>query len=157
VTTRHAQPRPSEQTNPLLFRLICSIVALTIAWGIAGVVFTLAVKGPGTFGAWLIWGTAVCLAGWVLVGIPLVAAGDRIYRLPAPVFAVGVGLAGALVMALPFLIGVLTHDFGAAGAIVISVDRTFSGFEAAAFAIAGVSAWLYRELLTRLRAGESGS
>ena len=55
---------------------------------------------------------------WLLVGLPLVAAGERIFQLPALVFVLGVGLAGALVMALPSLLGVLTNGFVAAGRVV---------------------------------------
>ena len=136
-------------------RLVASIVSLAVCWLIAGVVFSLVVQGPGAFLGWLIWGGAVCFIAWLLVGLPLVAAGDHIFRLPAPIFVLGVGFAGALVMALPSLIGVLTNNFGAAGRVVFTADRTWWGFEAGAFAIGAASAWGYRRLLQRSSRGDA--
>lgn len=106
-------------------RLVASIVSLAACWLIAGVVFGLLVQGPGAFLGWLIWGGAVCCIARLLVGLPLVAAGDRIFWLPAPIFVLEVGLAGGLVMALPSLIGVLTNNFGAPGRVVFA--RTAPG------------------------------
>jgi len=145
------------ERNPCHLRLLCSILAITVCWSIAGVFFSFLVKGPGTLVAWTIWGGAICFVGWVLVGIPLVAAGDRIYRMRPAVLALGVGLCGALIMCLPYLSGLLTHDFGAEGHIVVAPGSTFWKFEGSAFAIASVSALLYRGLLTKSQAITSRS
>jgi hypothetical protein len=59
------------QQSPGYLRLLCSIQAIAICWAIAGVLFMLAVKCPATLSA-----SAMCLVGWLLVGVPLVAAGD---------------------------------------------------------------------------------
>ena len=140
------------ERTPYHRRLLCSILAITICWGIGGVVFSLLVKGPGTLLAWTIWGGGVCFVGWVLVGIPLVAAGDRIYRMRPAVLALGVGLSSVLIMSLPYVVGLLTNDFGAQGHIVFMPGSTFWKFEGSAFAIASVSALLYRSLLTKFQA-----
>src|ERR1700730_2057281 len=107
------------ERSPRHVRLLCSILAITICWGIVGLVFSLVVKGPGALAAWLIWGGGVCFVGWVLVGIPLVAAGDRICRLRPAVLAIGVGFCGVLIMGLPSLIAVLTNNFGAGSHMVV--------------------------------------
>ena len=133
-------------------RLLCSILAITICWGIAGLVFCLVVKGPGTLAAWLIWGGGVCFGAWVLVAIPLVAAGDRIFRLGSAVLAIGVGFCGALIMGLPGLIAVHTHNFGAGGQMVLAPDGAFWGYEGSAFSIAATATLLYRGLLIKSQA-----
>ncbi len=145
------------ERTPCHVRLFCSILAVTICWGIAGVVFSLLVKGPGALAAWTIWGGSVCFVGWVLVGIPLVAAGDRIYRVRPAVLAFGVGLSGVLIMGLPYVVGLLTRDFGAEGHIVLAPGLKFWKFEGSAFAIAAVSALLYRSLLAKSQASTSRS
>jgi hypothetical protein len=110
------------------------------------------VRGPGTLAAWLIWGGGVCFGAWVLVGIPLVAAGDRIFRLGPAVLALGVGFCGALIMGLPGLIAVLTHNFGAAGLMVLAPDGALWGYEGNAFSIAATATLLYRGLLIKSQA-----
>jgi hypothetical protein len=52
-------------------------------WLIAGVVFCVLVKGPGTVSYWVIWGTGVFFSGWLVIALPLVAIGDRVMRLSA--------------------------------------------------------------------------
>lgn len=140
---------PLGERIPLHVRLLCSILAITICWGLAGLVFSLVVKGPNALAAWLIWGGIVCFVGWVLVGIPLVAAGDRICRIRPAVLVIGVGFCGALIMALPYLAAVLTHNFGAGNHMVVAADATFLKFEGSAFLIAATAALLYRGLLIR--------
>src|SRR5579872_2628818 len=103
---------PARQNRPFPVRLLCSILATAICWAIAGIVLCVIIAGPGTLAAWLMWGTGVCFIGWVPVGIPLVAAGDRICRLPPVALALGVGSCGVLLMGLPYLTAVLTRDFG---------------------------------------------
>jgi hypothetical protein len=148
--------RPVESSQGHV-RLLCSILAITICWGIAGAVFSLVVKGPGTVAAWLIWGGGVCFLGWVVVGIPVVAAGDRIYRLRPAAFALVVGLCGVLIMGLPYLAALLTKDFGVKGHIVDAPQSTFWRFEGSSFAIAAGAALLYRGLLTKSQAIASRS
>jgi len=140
------------QRSPGHVRLLCSIHAITICWGIAGLVFISVVKGPGTLVAWLIWGSGFCFVGWVLVGIPLVAAGDRICRLRPAVLAIGAGFCGVLIMGLPYLAAVLTHNFGAGDHMVVAPNATFLKFEGSAFLIAATAALLYRGLLIRSQA-----
>ena len=101
--------------------------------------------------AWLVWGSGVCFEGWVLVGIPLVAAGDRVCRLRPAVLAIGVGFCGVLIMGLPYL-AVLTHNFGTGNQMVVAPGATLLKFEGSAFLIAATAALLYRGLLIRSEA-----
>ena len=139
-------------SNARHVRLVCSIQAMTICWGIAGIVFNLVVKGPGTLTAWLIWGSGVCFIWWALVGIPVVAAGNRILRLRPAVLAIAVGLCGVLVMELPHLTAVLKHNFGAGSHMVVAPDKTLLELEGSAFLIAATAALLYRGLLIKSQA-----
>jgi hypothetical protein len=144
------------QRSPRHVRLLCSIQAITACWGIAGLVFILVVKGPGTLATWLIWGSGVCFVGWVFVGIPLVAAGDRICRLRPAVLAIGVGFGGVLIMGLPYLTALLTHNFGAGNHMVVKPEGTLLKFEGSAFLIAATAALLYRGLLIKSQATPAG-
>lgn len=85
-------------------RVACSFKALAIAWLLSGTVFCILVKGPGTVSFWCIWGSAFFALGWLLVGLPLVALGERILRVPFLRLIFAGGLGGALVMALPAII-----------------------------------------------------
>jgi hypothetical protein len=85
-------------------RISCSLEALGIAWLISGIVFTIVVKGPNTIPAWLIWGTSFFLAAWVLVGLPVVALGDRILRMNILLLTILAGIGGAVVMLLPIIL-----------------------------------------------------
>jgi hypothetical protein len=85
-------------------RLSFATAAVAAAWAISGAVFIFAVRGPGSIEAWLIWGTGLFTAGWILVALPLVALGDRILRLGTVWLALLAGAGGTLVIELPYLI-----------------------------------------------------
>ena len=118
--------------------------AASIAWLISGSVFVVVVRGPGTISAWLIWGTLFILAGWIIVGLPLVALGDKILRIGRLLVMLIAGLGGALVMELPVIITTLaTANAGYRSAW--SLRDLF--WPTIAFAIAAPTGWLYRKLL----------
>jgi hypothetical protein len=125
------------------------MLAISISWAAAGLVFISVVDGPGTFAAWMIWGGGVCFLGWLLVGIPLVAAGDRIFRLHPATLALGAGFCGVVLMGLPNLTAILTHNFGQGGRMELAPGPPFLKFEASAFLIAASAALLYRGLLVK--------
>jgi hypothetical protein len=127
-------------------RLSRSLTATGVAWLVSGIVFTLVTKGPGSVSAWLIWGTVVFMAGWMLVGLTLVALGDRVLRMSAVSLTMAAGAGGTLVIELPYIIvRVLTPK----AHYVWSVrDLVWPGL---AFAIAASAAWLYRMLLRSSR------
>lgn len=124
-------------------RFAASFKALGATWLIAGVVFCLLVRGPGTVSAWVIWGGGVFIVGWLVVALPLIAIGDRAMRLPALVLAFGGGCAGALLMLLPsMLIRLFQPDVY--WAAFSYHDLAWPGV---AFPIAFVAVALYRILL----------
>jgi len=90
-------------------RFEASIKALVATWLIAGVVFCIFVKGPGTVIAWMIWGTGVFLAGWLAIALPLIIIGDRALRLPTFALALAGGFLGGLLMLSPNLFVRVTH------------------------------------------------
>lgn len=85
-------------------RIFCSFKALGISWVVTGTIFCIIVKGPSTISFWFIWGSLVFAVGWLLVGLPLVALGERALRVPFLTLTLAGGLGGALVMFLPAII-----------------------------------------------------
>jgi len=100
---------------------------------------------------WTIWGTAVLMTGWVIVGLPLIGLGDRVLRIPAPVLASLGGLGGALLMLSPNIAARLMDPQVHYARFSI---RDFA-WPAVAFAIAAPTAALYRVFLMRARALET--
>jgi hypothetical protein len=129
---------------PLRRRISCSLKAVSIAWLISGTVFVVVIRGPGTITAWLIWGTPFFLAGWILVGLPFVALGDRILRMNRLLLMLVAGTGGALVMELPVVLTMLV-DTRPGYRWVWSLE-TFR-WPGMAFAIAATAGWLYRKFL----------
>jgi hypothetical protein len=137
-----------EKVPSYLVRIQCSMLAILICWGIAGLLFNLFIKGPRVWITWLYWGGSFCFIGWILVGIPLVAAGNRIYRIPPTLLTIGVGLCGALIVSLPFSIVARTlENLWSSGGLA---------FEGSAFLIAASAALLYRTFLIKRQDAESG-
>ena len=85
-------------------RLFYATAAVAAAWLVSGVVFMSLIRGPGTVAAWLIWGTSVFAAGWILVALPLVSLGDRILRMGVIGLPLVAGAGGVFVIELPYLI-----------------------------------------------------
>ncbi len=129
-------------------RLSCSVGAAGVAWLFSGSIFVLIIRGPGTVSAWLIWGTPVFLAGWILVGLPLIALGDKVLRMNRAVLMMAAGLGGALVIELPY---VIVRSLSPELHFVWSVhDFIWPGL---GFVIAAFAAWFYRTLL-RSKSGQ---
>ncbi len=131
-------------------RLICSFLAIATSWALAGLVFCLVVSGPGTVSAWVIWGGGFCLLGWLLVGVPVVIAGDRILRVRPLILAFVVGFCGAVIVSFPYLVCVAAALFRRVGPVVgFAPSSTLVKFEGSAFLIGATAALLYRGLLIR--------
>ena len=126
-------------------RIEASIKALATTWLIAGVLFCVFVRGPGTVMAWVIWGTGVFLVGWLVIGLPLIAIGDHIMRIPALALAFAGGFSGALLMLSPNLLFRLIQP-GAHWAAFSFPDLAWPGI---AFTVAFVAVARYRMFLTR--------
>jgi uncharacterized membrane protein len=81
------------------------------------------------------------LFGWTLVGLPVIALGDRVLRMSAFWLMIVAGVGGALVMELPFIITTAgAHSLWSRNL----QELAWPGF---AFGIAALAAWLYRRLL----------
>ena len=125
-------------------RVSCSLEALSVAWLISGSVFAVFVQGPNTISAWLIWGTFFFLAGWMLVGLPVIALGDRVLRMNLLLLMIVAGIGGAVVMLLPI---VFTKMLATSGGYRWSWSLGDFLWPGAAFSIAAPTGWLYRKFL----------
>lgn len=136
-------------------RMSCSLKVASIAWLISGSVFVVVVR---EISGWLIWGTLFILAGWIIVGLPLVALDDKILRMNRLLLMLIAGTGGALVMELPFVVTFVVTKLAAPKAgYRWSWSLGDLAWPSIAFAIAAPAGWLYRKLLheesTRIRAG----
>jgi hypothetical protein len=128
-------------------RFAASFKALGATWFVSGLIFCFVIKGPGTISAWIIWGTAVFIAGWIVVGLPLIALSDRIFRFHVVLVAGLSGLGGGLLMLAPnVLVRVLEPQ---AHFEVFATNQL--GWPGVAFVIAASTTALYRVLLYRVR------
>lgn len=127
----------------ILARTACSFKALAIAWFISGTIFCILVKGPNTVSFWCIWGSAFFALGWLLVGLPLLAFGERIFRVPFVLLIFAGGLGGALVMALPAII--FDYYLSPGAHWKHSFDEL--KWEGIAFAVAALTTGLYHRFL----------
>jgi hypothetical protein len=78
--------------------------SLGATWLVSGLVFCAFIRGPGTVSAWIIWGSLIFIVGWLVVGLPLIALGDRIFRVPFALVVCAGGLVAALLMLSPNLV-----------------------------------------------------
>ena len=134
-------------------RLACSLKGLGIGWLVSGVIFCLLVNGPSTIAAWCIWGTPFFALGWVFVGLPLIALGERVFRVPYPLLLLAGGLGGALVMVLPAIVFGFYNAPGVHWKYSISDLR----WEGIAFVIAAPTTALYRRFLDQKCKANKGS
>jgi hypothetical protein len=130
-------------------RVACSIKALGITWLISGTIFCIIVKGLGAVFFWCIWASPFFALGWLLVGLPLVALGERILRAPFFLLILAGGLGGALVMALPTIIFIFYLPPGS------HWKHSFDDlkWEGIAFIIAALTTALYYRFLNHEVAG----
>ncbi|MGH9772574.1 MAG: hypothetical protein ACRD4Q_12910 [Candidatus Acidiferrales bacterium] len=130
-------------------RLLCSLLALAVIWTVSGIAFTSLAGGRHLLTAWLVWGTAIFLVGWVVVGLPVVALGDRVAsRKYLPVVSLSSGLGGAFFLFLPDLVARFTGR-------VYSYEWSLADlvWPAIGFSMAAATALMYWILLRRFPAG----
>jgi hypothetical protein len=124
-------------------RLICSVLVLGISWAISGSIFVALANGSDLLKAWLIGGTLFFVAGWVVVGLPLVALGSRICSPNYfPFITIAAGTAGG---AIVFILELVMRSMDRAHHYPWSLsDLVWPGI---AFSIAAPTALVYCILL----------
>ena len=131
-------------------RLQHSIQSICISWLISGIVFCgifcFLARGLGPISLWLIWGTGIFLLGWVAVGLPVIALGDRICRISFSLVIVAIGFCGAFIIACP---AALTCSQNPQAPACIVELRALSPWIAAGFLVAAATGAIYRHLLCR--------
>jgi hypothetical protein len=84
-------------------RALITVRAVCLGWLISGTIFALYMRDMGAFGLWLLWSMLFFIAGWVLVGLPLIAIGDEVLRCPYVLLALAGGVGAILALALPVI------------------------------------------------------
>ena len=104
---------------------------------------------------WCIWGTMVFAVGWIVVGLPIIALGDRVSRIPYMIVALVGGLGGAFAIDLPGLLFWLFANEPVqpgqtnTGLLAGIISGAALGWDGIAFAIAAPASVLYRMFLGR--------
>jgi len=92
--------------NPSLsVRIARSIGALAICWFVSGVALGLRIWDIRATFLFFFWSLPLFAVGWMLVGIPIIAMGSRILRIPKLLLGIAGAIAGASVILLPTVIG----------------------------------------------------
>lgn len=84
---------------PVRARMVASACALGSVWLLSALGFTIYLRDGRGFSLWLIWSSVFFVAGWILIGLPLIALGERARRFPI-VFLLAVGWLGGMVLLL---------------------------------------------------------
>lgn len=130
-------------------RIAISLVALAIAWIVSGVATGWSLKDARAAFAFFLWSIPFFAAAWVVMGLPIIALGDRVLRVPQIVLGISGAAAGTLVMVFPALV-VWTISPGSGPHFHWSAFRDWSywkGWPAFGAAIGAGTTILYRWLL----------
>ena len=96
--------------NPVGARVACSLGALAITWFGSSIAAGFCYRDINTIYALLIWSPPFFAVGWLLVGIPIIAVGDRIFKIPKLLLGVAGAFGGLLIFLLPWLVTrVISH------------------------------------------------
>jgi hypothetical protein len=88
--------------TPILpIRIYISIEAIGICWFISGIASGVRFRDPEVSFLVFLWSLPIFAFGWVLVGIPIIAMGNRILRVPKILLGITGAIAGGLVMLFP--------------------------------------------------------
>lgn len=141
----HILPEVSIAGTSIGARIRISLAALGITWFVSGVGLGLRVgDGVATF-AFFLWSIPMFLVGWMILGIPIIAMGDRIDQAPTIVLGIAGAIAGAVVMFLPAMI-IWTISPGVEH---FNIDLPYlKGWPSFGAAIGGGAAILYRWILS---------
>jgi hypothetical protein len=85
-------------------RIGISLVALAIAWVVSGFAFGWRLGDARASFAFFVWSIPFFAAAWVVMGIPIIALGNRILRVPQILLGISGAAVGALVMHFPAVI-----------------------------------------------------
>jgi hypothetical protein len=88
----------------LPIRIASSVEALGICWFVSAVAAGLRFRDPRVSVLLFLWSLPFFAVAWVLVGIPIIAMGNQILRIPTLLLGVAGAIAGAFIMLLPFFV-----------------------------------------------------
>lgn len=90
--------------SSLEIRLECSAKAVVMSWLLFGALYSVITcvlaRSLDPIGLWLFWGAPFFFAGWLVIGLPLVAVGDRICHINLFLIAILAGFSGDLLAIL---------------------------------------------------------
>lgn len=131
--------------NPTLtIRIANSLLALAVCWFVSGVASGLRIRDIGATLLFFIWSLPFFAVGWALVGIPIIAMGNRILKIPKILLGAVGAAAGALIMLLPSLV------FWALGSVNSPMNWAYlKGWPAFGAGIGASGVILYSWLLSR--------
>jgi hypothetical protein len=85
-------------------RMAASAAAVGSVWLVSALGFAIYLRDGRGIVLWLIWSTPFFVAGWIVVGLPLVVLGERTRRLPVIVLVAVAWVAGMALLLLPIVI-----------------------------------------------------
>ncbi|MEO8737370.1 MAG: hypothetical protein ABI380_12620 [Edaphobacter sp.] len=100
----------SISSAPLQLRITISVAALAICWFVYGVAFGIYLRDVQGTVAFFIWSLPFFAVGWVLMGIPVIAMGNRILKIPKILLGIAGAVAAVLIiLALYFVLAVIAQ------------------------------------------------
>jgi hypothetical protein len=134
-------------TPPLLIRIANSIEAIGICWFVSGIASGLRFRDPRVSFLFFLWSLPFLAVGWVLVGIPIIAMGNRILKIPKIFLGIVGAIAGAFIILFPiFVVSVISRGTVDFAGWRWSSLKSWPAFGAA---IGACAVSLYRWLLSR--------
>ena len=88
------------QDIPLFGRVVASLKALGILWLISGIAISAYYRDLSALFLVFVWSVPLFAAGWVLAGLPLIAIGNRVLKIPVIVLGILGAAAGCFVISL---------------------------------------------------------
>jgi hypothetical protein len=134
-------------TPTLPIRIANSLEAIGICWVVSGIASGLRFRDPRVSVLFFLWSLPFFAVGWVLVGIPIIAMGNRILRIPKIFLGIAGAIAGAFVILFPiFVVSVISRGTVDFAGWRWSSLKSWPAFGAGIGACAVI---LYRWLLSR--------
>jgi hypothetical protein len=91
-------------TPTLPIRIAISLAVVAICWFVSAIASGLRFRDPAVSVLLFLWSPPFFAVGLVLVGIPIIAMGNRILRIPTILFGIVGAIAGAFVTIFPFFV-----------------------------------------------------
>ena len=135
-------------------RLECSAQAALFSWLLFGFLYSgitsFLARSLDPIGLWLFWGTPFLFLGWIVIGLPLVALGNRICRTNLLLLAIVAGLSGGLLaILLPSVMDLLLTGAANRAPPWAWNMHDYLLWGTPGFLVAVVTAGIYRSLLQR--------